>query len=327
MFTRKNNTGVVASKKKIDFVGETIGRTVLLITATVAAVAVVAIIAFVAREAIPFFGEGRWREFFFSSGWHPTSNPPEFGGTAVFAGSALVTAGAILLAAPIGLLAAICISDMMPFGIRQVAKPVIEILAAVPSVVYGFFALTILAPLSQSMGMESGVNALTAAVVLAVMAVPTIASVADDALQSAGRDLREASYALGATRAETLFKAVIPAASGGITAAIILGATRALGETMVVWMASGNAARIPSPWWDLTQPVRTLTATIAGEMGEADQTTGSARYHALFAMGLCLLLFAFFSSLAGEFIGRRKNLGMNAETHGRKRRFLILRRG
>jgi phosphate transport system permease protein len=137
------------------------------------------------------------------------------------------------------------------------------------------------------------------------MAVPTVVSVSEDALQAVGRELREGSYALGATRAETIVKAVLPAAGSGILAAVILGVMRAIGETMVVWMASGNAAQIPAPWYNFLEPVRTLTATIAGDMGEADQVTGSARYHVLFAMALCLLVFSFLCNMSSEWIIRR----------------------
>ena len=283
------------------------GRGALFAVTSVAALAVLAIIVFIARDALPFFGQAGAGAFFFSTEWYPAGDPPQFGAGAIFAGSFLVTAGAILLAVPPGILAALCMSDILPFGVRQVLKPVIEMLAAVPSVVYGFFALTVLAPLMQdALGVPSGVNALTASVILGVMALPTIVSVSEDALQAAGRELREGSYALGATRAETLFRVVVPAAAGGIFSAVLLGVMRALGETMVVWMASGNAAQIPRPWYNLLAPVRTLTATIAGDMGEADQMTGSAHYHVLFAMGLCLLLFSFASSLAGEWIVSRQ---------------------
>jgi phosphate transport system permease protein len=132
-----------------------------------------------------------------------------------------------------------------------------------------------------------------------------VVSVSEDALQAVGRDLREGSYALGATRAETLIKTVLPAAASGIFAAVLLGIMRAIGETMVVWMASGNSAQIPSPWYNVLSPVRTLTATIAGDMGEADHVTGSARYHVLFAMALCLLIFSFSCNLTSEWILRR----------------------
>jgi len=217
-----------------------------------------------------------------------------------------VTAGAALVAVPLGVAAAVCLSDVLPFSVRQVVKPVVEMLAAIPSVAYGFFALVVLAPWMQTHGADSGTNALNVSIILGVMALPTVVSVSEDALQAAGRELREGSYALGATRAETLLRVIIPAASSGILAAVLLGIMRALGETMVVWMASGNAAQIPTPWYNLLQPVRTLTATIAGDMGEADHVTGSARYHVLFAMGLCLLLFCFTCNVISEQIVARQ---------------------
>jgi phosphate transport system permease protein len=260
---------------------------------------------------------------------------------------------------------------------RQVVKPIIEMLAAIPSVVYGFFALVVFAPLMQEKGggmlsagamivllpvaiigiwtasdligsrfgeksrnasrivsavaltlavaagfykligfigglhIVSGTNALNASIILGIMALPTVVSVSEDALNAVGRELREGSYALGATRAETLLRVVIPAAKSGILAAVILGVMRAVGETMVVWMASGNAARIPQPIFNYLEPIRTLTATIAGDMGEADHVTGSARYHVLFAMAFCLLVIAFVSNLISEIILRRsrKKLG------------------
>jgi phosphate ABC transporter permease protein PstC len=284
-----------------------LGQAFLFAITSVAAVAVLAIIFFIARDALPFFSGARTWAFFTSKEWYPTGTPPTFGAAAIFAGSFIVTLTAVLFAVPPGVLAAACLSDLLPFNVRQIVKPVIEILAAIPSVVYGFFALVVLAPFIQDhLGASSGVNALNASIILAIMALPTIVSVSEDALQAAGRELREGSYALGATRAETLVKVVIPSAISGIFSAVLLGIMRALGETMVVWMASGNAAQIPKPFYNLLQPVRTLTATIAGDMGEADQMTGSAHYHVLFAMGLCLLIFSFLCNLAGEWVVNRQ---------------------
>jgi len=287
---------------------ELAGRGVLFGITSVAALAVLAIIFFIARDALPFFTQVGAREFFLSTEWYPAHQPPRFGAAAIFAGSLLVTATAVLLAVPLGLFAALCMSDVLPFGVRQVLKPVIEMLAAIPSVVYGFFALTVVAPLMQNGGswlpgqfeIASGVNALTASLILGVMALPTIVSVSEDALQAAGRELREGSYALGATRAETLFKVVIPASVSGLFSAVLLGVMRAMGETMVVWMASGNASRIPSPWWDLSQSIRTMTATIAGDMGETPKD--SEHYYALFTVGLTLLLFTFSLNLLSEYL-------------------------
>jgi phosphate transport system permease protein len=155
----------------------------------------------------------------------------------------------------------------------------------------------------SAMSVSSGTNAFNVSVILGIMALPTIVSVSEDALQAVGRELREGSYALGATRVETILRVVMPAAAGGILAAVILGVMRAAGETMVVWMASGNAAHIPEPPFNLLQPICALTATIAGEMGEAP--VNSVHHQALFSMALCLLLFAFLANVATEWISRR----------------------
>ncbi len=348
-----------------------LGQGFLFLVTSLSSVAVLFIFFFIARDAIPFFRLEGFAEFFGSTAWYPSATDAHFGALAIFVGSGLVTLGAILVSVPLGILAAICLSDILPFGIRQIAKPVMEMLAAIPSVAYGFFALVVLAPLMQKNGghllaaavwiiglplaalaavvisdvltakapdrirllarlsvalmagfwslwgllraatglselvISSGANALNASIILGIMALPTIVSVSEDALQSAGREIREGSYALGATRAETLIRAVIPAAAGGIVAAVILGVMRAVGETMVVWMASGNAAQIPTPWFNYLQPIRTLTATIAGDMGEADHVTGSSRYHVLFAMALCLLAISFIMNIASEYVVRK----------------------
>jgi len=310
-----NTTDIIltASHKRWQRILAVIGQGSLFLVTAIAAVAVLLIIAFIARDALPFFKSRGFSEFFTTSNWYPSHVPPAFGALAIFVGSALVTVGAACVAVPLGVAAAICLSDVLPFGVRQIVKPVIEILAAIPSVAFGFFALVVFAPWMQAHGATSGANALNAAIILGVMALPTVVSVSEDSLQAVGQDLRGGSYALGATRAETLIKVIIPAASSGILSAILLGIMRALGETMVVWMASGNAAQIPHPWFNLLEPVRTLTATIAGDMGEADQVTGSDRYHVLFAMGLCLLLFSFACNLISERIVVRQRRRLQGE--------------
>ena len=357
--------------------GSILGQSFLFFVTSLSTVAVLFIILFIAKDAIPFFQLEGFKEFFTSTSWYPSAEKPEFGSLSIFYGTGIVTLGAVLVAVPLGISAAVCLSDVLPFTIRQYVKPGIEVLAAIPSVAYGFFALVVFAPALQKNGgqllsvaswlvlfpvlilasivisdlattklpdsirkhsrttmtvimgsialwglfffsrylnglnITSGTNALNVSIILGIMALPTIVSVSEDALQAAGRELREGSYAMGATRAETITKIIIPAAGSGILAAIILGVMRAIGETMVVWMASGNAAQIPTPWYDFSAPVRTLTATIAGDMGEADHVTGSSRYHVLFAMALCLLLFSFAANLASEWIvtRQRKKLG------------------
>ncbi len=354
------------------------GEGVLLLVTSLSALSVLFIFYFIAKDAIPFFVSaaggldvGIVKQFFTGLRWYPSATPGQFGALSIFYGSAMVTVGAVVVAVPLGVCAAVCLSDVLPFAVRQVVKPVIEMLAAIPSVAYGFFALVVFAPLLQRQGghllaagawvillpllaigsavagdllaerlpercqrwgrvalwtllggaslfflqrlgvvlggirASSGTNALNVSIILGIMALPTVVSVSEDALQAVGRELREGSYALGATRAETLLLAVIPAAISGICAAAILGVMRAVGETMVVWMASGNAAQIPAPWYNVLAPIRTLTATIAGDMGEADHVTGSHRYHVLFAMALCLLTFSFLMNLASEWIVRR----------------------
>jgi len=361
--------GTSRLKRLVNF---TIESSLFLVT-SVSLVAVIFIVLFIARDALPFFKLRGISEFFTSIRWYPTGSPAEFGTLAIIFGSMMVTFLSTVMAVPVAIFSAVSLSDILPFSVRQVVKPIIEIIAAIPSVAYGFFALVIFAPLLQQSGghllgivvwmvglpvsllfsymiggglagkvfkapskvtrtliflileglivfglyrlysvlgkvtISSGTNALNVSVILAVMALPTIVSVSEDSLQAVGRDLREGSYALGATRAETLVKVVIPAARSGIVAAVILGVMRAIGETMVVWMASGNAAQIPEPWYNVFQPIRTLTATIAGDMGEADHVTGSARFHVLFAMALFLLVISFLSNLASEwFVMRSK---------------------
>jgi phosphate transport system permease protein len=277
------------------------GRFVLLAITATSILAVGLILVFIAREAWPFLRDRSLGEALGSTQWYPQAagGREQFGMLALVFGSLYVTAGAMVLAVPTGILAAVVLSDIAPFSVRQAVKPIIELLAAIPSVAYGFFAVLVLAPLLQDrLGLTTGTNALNASVMLAIMAIPTIVSVAEDSLWAVGRELREASYACGATRAETLVKVVIPAAHNGIFAAVILGMMRAIGETMLVWMASGNACRIPSPWWDLTQSVRTMTATIAGEMGETPK--GSVHYSALFVVGLMLLAVSMGANLVTE---------------------------
>lgn len=282
------------------YIVRNVGQCALFLITCTSVVAVFLIFLFIIKESIPFILKGNIVEFFTSKEWFPEADNPKFGALSFIVGSLYVTVGAMLFAVPIGLLAALCLSDILPFKLRQVVKPVMEILAGIPSVAYGFFAVLVVAPwLQNNLGLPTGANALNASIILAVMAIPTITSVAEDALSSVGREIREASYGLGATRAETLLKVVVPAAHSGIIAAIMLGMMRAIGETMVVWMASGNAKQIPSPWWNITESVRTMTATIAGEMGETPKDT--MHYYSLFLIGVVLLVFTFVLNSVSEY--------------------------
>jgi len=276
------------------------GRAALFLITCSSVLAVLLIFIFVIREAIPFLMQFSLVEFLTGTGWYPQAEQPKFGALALIVGSFYVTAAALVFALPVGIMAAVFLSDIVTFRVRGIVKPVIELLAAIPSVAYGFFAVLVLAPLMQRrFGFSTGTNALNASMILAAMALPTIISVAEDSISALGRDLREASYSLGATRLETVFRVVIPAAHSGIIAAVVLGMMRAIGETMVVWMASGNASQIPHPWWDLSQSVRTMTATIAGDMGET--VKGSDHYGALFAVGVVLLVLTFSLNIVSEY--------------------------
>lgn len=295
-----------------------LGRGFFFLITCVSVLAVFLIFYFVIQETVGFFvttEDGRlvWHlerfgQFFTSAQWYPEADPPIFGGLALLAGSLYVTVVALAVAVPLGISAAVFLSDIVPWRLRQIIKPVVELLAAIPSVAYGAFAALVVAPwMQETLGFTTGTNILNAGLLLAVMAVPTVVSVSEDALTAVGRDLREGSYALGATRAETVFKTVIPAGRSGIVAAVILGMMRAIGETMVVWMAAGNAAQVPHPWWDLSQSVRTMTATVAAEMGETAK--GSDHYYSLWAVAIVLLLFTFLLNIISErFLTRSKRM-------------------
>jgi len=288
-----------------------LGHLALFLITCTSVLAVLLIFLFVMREAFPFFTKFSLIEFLTSKSWYPAgAKNPSFGALTLIMGSVYVTVAALILAVPIGILAAVFLSDIVSPRIRDVVKPLIEILAAIPSVAYGFFAVVVLAPwMQEKFGFTTGTNALNASLILSVMALPTIISFSEDSISAVGRELREASYSMGATRMETIFRVVIPAAHSGIIAAIVLGMMRAIGETMVVWMASGNASQIPQPWWDLSQSVRTMTATIAGDMGET--VKGSDHYRALFAVGLLLLVLTFLLNMASEYFlaSAKKKLG------------------
>jgi phosphate transport system permease protein len=221
----------------------------------------------------------------------------------MFLGTLLVSLVAILFALPLGLGVAIYLSELAQERIRKFLKPIIELLAGIPSVVYGFFGLVVLAPLVQkTFNLPVGETALTGSLILAIMALPTIISVAEDAMRNTPRAMREASLALGATHWQTIYKVVIPYAKSGISAAVVLGIGRAIGETMAVLMVTGNAALIPTSLFD---PIRTIPATIAAELGEAP--TGGAHYQALFLLGCVLFLITMVISITAEMISKKKN--------------------
>jgi phosphate transport system permease protein len=261
---------------------------------------VLAIFFFVTREAAGVLRGGLdWVEFFTSIQWQPTSAvQPRFGILALLAGTAAVTGLAMLLAVPLGLGAAVYVSEFATGAWKETLKVVIELLAAVPSVVWGFVGLMVLGPLIIRLtGAPVGVNLLNGGIILALMSVPIIVSVGEDALKAVPDSYREAALALGASRWEIVYRVLFPAARNGLLAAVLLGVGRGIGETMAVLMCTGHAVQIPH---SLLDPVRTLTATIAAELGEASQ--GGAHYQVLFLIGLVLFVISFAVNLTADLV-------------------------
>ena len=242
-------------------------------------------------------------EFFAGLEWMPTSTPsPQFGVLPLILGTLWVSIIAILIALPLGLGVAIYISELANEHIRKILKPTIELLAGIPSVVYGFFGLVVIVPLLQkSLDLPVGETALAGSIILAIMALPTIITIAEDAMCTTPATIREASLALGATNWQTIYRVIVPYAASGISAAVVLGIGRAIGETMAVLMVTGNAAVIPH---SLFEPVRTIPATIAAELGEAP--TGGVHYQALFMLGCILFIITMIISVSAEVISRKQ---------------------
>lgn len=276
----------------------------LAAAAGVSVLALAAIVIFLLSQALPIFAHVSLKDFLFSTEWYPTDDPPVFGIGALIAGSLACAALTTLIAVPFGVLTACAIHAGMPPALTRIVKPLIELMAALPSVVIGFIGMIILAPWLQDMfGIATGLNLFNASIMLAFMCVPTIASISEDALRNVPSGLREANLALGATRWETLLKVELRWAMGGIATAVMLGISRVIGETMVVLMVAGGAAIIPESIFD---PVRPMTSSIAAEMAEA--AVGGEHYHALYATGLVLFIITFAFNLCAWYAARRFGL-------------------
>jgi len=286
----RNRIGEFVIEKAISFAGIT------------SIIFVILIFIFLLKEGLSLFQTYSPLTFIFGSDWYPISEPPKFGSIPLVLGSVLVTLGAIAISVPLGVSAAIYIAEIAPPWLREILKATVEFLAAIPSIVLGFIGLVTLVPLVKSIfQLPTGLTALSGSIMLAFMAMPTIVSIMEDALTAVPRTYREGALALGSTRWQMIWRVVVPAASSGMLAAVMLGIGRVIGETMAVMMITGNAARIPT---SIMQPVRTMTATIAAEMGEAVQ--GSEHYFALFAIGIQLFIITFLINLAASFFIRRK---------------------
>ena len=257
------------------------------------------ILALLLYTSIPAFKEIGFKEFLTSTRWDPTSpEKPEYGFLSMLASTFMITVGAMLIAFPLGVAVASYLSDVASPRVREIVKPIVELLAAIPSVVVGFIGMNLVGPfLARIFNLSNGLNALNGSLLLAIMALPTIISISEDSLNAVPAAYSEASLALGANVWQTLVKIKIPAASSGIIASLMLGMGRAIGETMTVLMATGNARAFPHGF---LQSVRTLTANIAIELGEVPFF--STHYYALFALGLVLFLITFFINLSADVI-------------------------
>ncbi len=259
------------------------------------------ILLFLFMEGLPIFRKISVSAFLFGKAWYPTASPADFGIFPLLISSLAVTALSALFSIPLGVMTAIYLAEIASLKVRQIAKPVVELLAALPSVVIGFFGMVVIAPfLQDAFNVATGLNLFNAALMLAFMSVPTICSISEDAIYSVPGELKEASLALGATQWETIFRVVLPASLSGISTAIILGMSRAIGETMVVLMVAGGAALVPT---SIFKPVRPMPASIAAEMAEAPFR--SDHYYALFATGIVLFLFTLLFNLVADHIAQK----------------------
>lgn len=264
------------------------------------------IVLFLFLEGLPILQKVSLRGFLLGKYWYPTADPPDFGIFPLITASIAVTAISAVISIPLGVMTAIYLAEIASFNVRELVKPVVELLAALPSVVIGFFGMVVIAPFLQDLlDIPTGLNLFNASLMLAFMSIPTICSISEDAIYSVSQEIKEASLALGATHWQTIYRVIIPASLSGISTAIILGMSRAMGETMVVLMVAGGATLIPTSLFD---PVRPMTASIAAEMAEAPFR--GDHYHALFATGIVLFFITLlFNVLADHISHKYKQVG------------------
>lgn len=281
---------------------ERVIETALFLCAAGSVLVTAGIIAVLVVETVAFFREVPVTEFLFGTVWTPAFSDKHFGVLPLVAGTALTSAIAMALALPAGILIAVYLSEYAPSGLRRILKPVLEILAGVPTVVYGYFALLFVTPLLQSVipGLSS-FNALSPGIVMGIMILPLVASLSEDALRSVPNGLREGAYALGATRLQAALRVVLPAAFSGISAAAILAVSRAIGETMIVAVAAGQQPRLTL---DPLVPVQTMTAFIV-QMSLGDTAAGTIEYRTIFAVGMLLFVSTFILNLASNWLRQR----------------------
>ncbi len=275
---------------------------ILLLSALSSIFITLSIVFILFYEASGFFRDVSIWEFLTGTQWTPLFAQPKFGILPLVSGTLLVTGIAVLVALPVGLIVAVYLSEYAPFKIKEVAKPILELLAAVPTVVYGYFALLFLTPILRNFIPElSGFNALSPGIIMGIMIIPYVSSVSEDSMKAVPMQIREGSYAMGATKFQTAFKVVIPSAFSGIAAAFIIGISRAIGETMVVAIAAGM---MPNLTLNPIEPIQTLTAYIVG-VSLGDVPHGTIEYKTIFAAGITLFFMTLFLNILGFWFRRR----------------------
>lgn len=282
--------------------GEKFIETILLACGMLSILTTVGIIGVLLFETIGFFKEVSIIEFFTDTQWTPLFVKKHFGVLPLVAGTALTSAIAILVAGPLGILTAIFLSEYAPVRLRQILKPILEILAGVPTIVYGYFALLFVTPLLQKLipGL-GGFNALSPGIVMGIMIIPLVSSLSEDAMYAVPRGLREAAYALGSSRLQTAWQVVVPAAFSGITASFVIAISRAIGETMLVAIAAGQR---PTLTFNPLVPIETMTTYIV-QISLGDTPTGTLEFRTIFAVGMVLFLSTFALNLIGDFMRQR----------------------
>ncbi len=290
----KRNTG-----KKIK---EGIIETALFLSALSSVLITIGIVVVLSYESFGFFREISLREFFTETQWTPLFAEPKFGILPLVSGTLLTTAIALIVALPLGLTVTVYLSEYAPHRLREIIKPILELLAAVPTVVYGYFALLFLTPILQKFIPDlSGFNALSPGIIMGIMIIPYVSSVSEDAMKAVPMHIREGSYAMGATKLQTAFKVVIPSAFSGIAAAFIIGISRAVGETMVVAIAAGM---LPNFTVNPLEPVQTLTGYIV-QVSLGDVPHGTIEYKTIFAAGITLFLITLVFNIIGFWLRKR----------------------
>ena len=277
-------------------------ETVLFLSALSSVLITLSIVFILFYEALGFFKDVSILEFLTGRQWTPLFANPKFGILPLVTGTMLVTGVAVIIALPVGLIVAVYLSEYAPFRVKEIAKPILELLAAVPTVFYGYFALLFLTPLLQKVIPNlSGFNALSPGIIMGIMIIPYVSSVSEDAMKAVPMHIREGSYATGATKFQTAFKVIIPSAFSGIAAAFVIGISRAIGETMVVAIAAGM---MPNLTVNPIEPIQTLTAYIVG-VSLGDVPHGTLEYKTIFAAGITLFLMTLFLNILGYWFRRR----------------------